>query len=300
MMNNKSPKNSTPIILAFIVLAGLTAFIAFFTDISVTAFIIADVIVIFYVIISVFKEKKSDKKAAEKNAQLLSSEYYNSVEFRESVLNYAESHGFEKAVRENMRSDLKKRFINKNSVITLFIGLLLIAGPIILIDSMSIFYVVAGICFGLWLIISSLKELIAYPVMKFYKECNDISAVEASYMTGKMLTLKAKGVCSGINIGSSYTLIYNLKDVHAFRNDKIISYNRKIERIKKYENSIFSGDEYRYYLALKVHLPDGTAEDYFVELNKYQLEMTVDEMSGISPYFISTDITEKYDNNVAT
>ena len=61
MMNNKSSKNSTPIILAFIVLAGLTAFIAFFTDISVTAFIIADVIVIFYVIISVFKEKKSDK-----------------------------------------------------------------------------------------------------------------------------------------------------------------------------------------------------------------------------------------------
>lgn len=299
-MNNKSPKKSTPIILAFIVLAGLTAFIALFTDISVTAFIIADVIVISYVIISFFKEKKSDKKAAEKNAQLLSPEYYNSVEFRECVLNYAEAHGFDNAVRENMRSDLKKRFINKNSVITLFIGLLLIAGPIILIDSMRLFYVVAGICFGLWLFISSLKELIAYPVMKFYKECNDISAVEASYMTGKMLTLKANGVCSGINIGSSYTLIYNLKDVYAFRNDKIISYSRKIERIKKYENSIFSGDEYHYYLALKVQLPDGTAEDYLVELNKYQLEMAVDEMSGISPDFISTDITEKYDNNVAT
>ena len=82
---------------------------------------------------------------------------------------------------------------------------------------------------------------------------------------------------NGINIGSSYTVIYNHKCVYAIDNNSILDITRKMVRVKQYEDNLYSGQEYRYYICVIYTLSDGKTETVDVRLDEFQCEMMIAE-----------------------
>ena len=71
-------------------------------------------------------------------------------------------------------------------------------------------------------------------VKKFLKQQTDLTEIENSYTKGKMLSLGD----NGINIGSSYIVIYTHKSIYAIDNNTVQDMTRKMVRVKQYEDNL--------------------------------------------------------------
>lgn len=55
--------------------------------------------------------------------------------------------------------------------------------------------------------------------------------------------------------------------------------SRKIVRMKKYEDGIYSSEEYQNYAVIHVRLPEsGKITDVEIELNEFQVQMVIDNL----------------------
>ena len=56
--------------------------------------------------------------------------------------------------------------------------------------------------------------------------------------------------------------------------------SRKVVRLKKYEDGIYSSEEYRHYAVIHVRLPQsGRIHNVEIELNEFQVQMAIDKLS---------------------
>lgn len=104
----------------------------------------------------------------------------------------------------------------------------------------------------------------------------DISEVEDYYDNGKLLTYKK----CGINIGTAFLVIYNETKIDVLKISGIRSVTRHITRLKKYEGTLYAGEE------------------YLAELNEYQVEMAVNELNRFVNVHDPANISENYNNQI--
>ncbi len=226
-----------------------------------------------------FKEKKQDKNSEFDKQKFLSGAKYRQSEWKKAYYQYKEKHTFETISKKGMKYDLKKRY-RKKDFGYIRIGILLIIGAILILfipmtevkDKVAAIF---GILCGGVIFSIGLHGLTSGPVQKFLKRQVNLTEIEKSYVKGKMLSFGD----NGINLGNSYMIIYNSENVFAVDNNNIRDMTRKMVRVKKYENSTYSGQEYRYYVSLIYKTSDGKIETVDVRLDEFQCEMMVAEFN---------------------
>ena len=124
--------------------------------------------------------------------------------------------------------DLKKRY-RKHDFVCIRFGILLTIGSVLIlfIPMTELKHKVAaifGILCGGVIFSIGLHGLISGPVQQFQKQQSDLSELERSYVKGKMLSFGN----NGINIGSSYIVIYTQKKVFAIDNNSIQDLTRAV------------------------------------------------------------------------
>ena len=226
-----------------------------------------------------FKEKKQDKNSEIDKQKFLSGAKYRQNEWKNAYYQYKEKHTFETISKNGMKYDLKKRY-RKKDFGYIRIGTLLIIGSILIIfipmtevkdKAAAIFGILCGgVIFSI-----GLHGLTSSPVQSFLKQQANLTEIEKSYVKGKMLSFGN----NGINLGNSYTIIYNSEKVFAVDNHNIRDMTRKMIRVKKYENSTYSGQEYKYYVSLIYTALDGKTETVDVRLDEFQCEMMIAEFN---------------------
>ena len=137
-----------------------------------------------------------------------------------------------------MKHDLKKRYHKKDFGYIRSGFLLTIGSVLILFISKTELKDKAAAIFGIFcgVVIFSIgfHGLISGPAQKFFKQQAELAEIEKSYVKGKMLSFGN----NGINVGSSYTVIYTQNNVFAIDNNKIQDMTRKMVRVKQYEDNL--------------------------------------------------------------
>ena len=276
------PKKNLMIeIVAAICLAVFLVTIYFFTGSweCLLCAVIAPTLMTVFSLHAFFKEKKQDKNSEIDKQKFLSGAKYRQNEWKNAYYQYKEKHTFETISKNGMKYDLKKRY-RKKDFGYIRIGTLLIIGSILIIfipmtevkdKAAAIFGILCGgVIFSI-----GLHGLTSSPVQSFLKQQANLTEIEKSYVKGKMLSFGN----NGINLGNSYTIIYNSEKVFAVDNHNIRDMTRKMIRVKKYENSTYSGQEYKYYVSLIYTALDGKTETVDVRLDEFQCEMMIAEFN---------------------
>ncbi len=299
----ESKKNLMLVIITavcfFIVLVG----VYFFTgDIKyiIVAFI-SMVPLIIYAVYSFFKEKRQDKSSEKDKQEFLSGAKYRQKEWKTAYFQYKEKHSFETISEKGMVHDLKKRY-RKHDFVFIRLGILLIIGSVFIFfiqrteikdKAIAIF----GIFFGIVILSVGVHGLISGPVQKFLKQQTNLTEIEKSYDKGKMLSFRN----NGINLGSSYAVLYTNKCVYAIDYNSIQDMTRKMVRVKQYEDNLYSGQEYRYYLSLIYKAPEGKTKSIDIRLDEFQCEMMMAEFNRrfYSERKYAGTVLEKTENSVS-
>ena len=276
------PKKNLMIeIVAAICLAVFLVTIYFFTGSweYLLCAIIAPIVMTVFSLHAFFKEKRQDEKSKIDKQKFLSGAKYRQSEWKNAYYQYKEKHTFETISKNSMKYDLKKRY-RKKDFGYIRIGILLIISSVLILfipmtevkDKIAAIF---GILCGGVIFSIGLHGLTSGLVQKFLKRQVNLTEIEKSYVKGKMLSFGD----NGINLGNSYMIIYNSENVFAVDNNNIRDMTRKMVRVKKYENSTYSGQEYRYYVSLIYKTSDGKIETVDVRLDEFQCEMMVAEFN---------------------
>ena len=276
------PKKNLMIeIVAAICLAAFLGTIYFFTGSweCLLCAIIAPIVMTAFSLHAFFKEKRQDKNSEIDKQKFLNGAKYRQSEWKNAYYQYKEKHIFEKISKKGMKHDLTRRY-RKKDFGYIRVGILLIIGSILILfipmtevkDKVAAIF---GILCGGMIFSIGLHGLISGPVQKFLKQQANLTEIEKSYVKGKMLSFGN----NGINLGNSYMIIYNSENVFAVENNNIRDMTRKMIRVKKYENSTYSGQEYRYYVSLIYKTSDRKTETIDVRLDEFQCEMMIAEFN---------------------
>lgn len=292
-------KNLILMIVISVVLAAIFGTAYFFVHSWELLFIalVVPTALIFSSIYAFLKEKRQDRGAEKDKQEFLSGSKYRQKEWKRSYYDYREKHKFETVSPKGMIYDLKRRY-RKNNLMFIRLGALFSAVSVFIlfcpVELKDKAIAVFGIVFGAILISAGIYDSVAGPVQKFIKRQTDLSEVEKSYMKGRMLSFKD----NGINFGSDYTVIYSVKRVIAIKSDNIRDITRKMLRVKKYEDSLYSGQEYRYYIIIFYTDDNGNAGFTEVQLDEFQCEMIITEFNRrFYPERLYNDITSELTDN---
>lgn len=281
-------------IITAVCAAAVFGVIYFFTnDIEYLVIaVISMVPLIIYAIFTFFKEKRQDKNSEKDKQEFFSGTKHRKKEWKTAYFQYKEKHSFETISKKGMIHDLKKRY-RKHDFGYIRLGIFLVIGAIlILLIPMTELKDKAAAIFGIFMggiiFTVGLHDFTDGPVQKFLKQQTDLTEIEKSYAKGKMLSFGN----NGINIGNSYTVIYTIKKVYAIDNNTIQDMTRKMVRVKQYENGMYSGHEYRYYICLIYNTSDRKTKTVDIRLDEFQCEMMIAEFNRrFYP-------EREYDNNV--
>lgn len=274
-------KNLILVIITAICFFAVLVGIYFFTgDIKyIVVAVISMVPLILYATYSFFKEKRQNKSSERDKQEFLSGAKYRQKEWKTAYSEYKETHTFETISKRGMIHDLKKRY-RKHDLVCIRFGILLTIGSVLILfipmtEVKDKVVAIFGILCGGVLFSIGLHGVISGPVQKFQKQQTSLAEIEESYVKGKMLSFGN----NGINIGSSYTVVYTQKNVFAIDNNSIQDMTRKMVRVKQYEDNLYSGQEYRYYVSLIYKAPDGKTKAINVRLDEFQCEMMIAEFN---------------------
>ena len=264
-------------VCVFAVFVGIYFFTRDIEDLVIAALSMIPLII--YAVYSFFKEKRQDISSEKDKHEFLSGAKYRQKEWKTAYFQYKEKHSFETISKKGMVYDLKKRY-RKNNFWVMRLGLLFFIGSVLILfipmtelkDKVGAFF---GILLGGVLIAIGFNSFMGVAVQKFLKQQKDLTEIEKSYVKGKMLSFGD----NGINIGSSYTVIYTNKFVYAIDNNSIQDMTRKMVRVKQYEDNLYSGQEYRYYISLIYTASDGMTKTISVRLDEFQCEMMMAEFN---------------------
>lgn len=242
------------------------------------------------------REKKADIKAETEKSDFLDDSYFRSSEWREKYLRYIQANNFEKPDENGMKSDLTAKYRQMASLLSALLGPLILLWTLWQIHAgqltvFGFFFFMLPSLFFMYLTYQTLEKYFAVPVKKLYKRRDiAISDVEDSYDNGKLLTYKK----CGINIGTAFLVIYNEKNVDVIKFSDIQSVTRHITRLKKYDGTLYAGEEY-------LHKARITADkDYLIELDEFQVEMVINELRAYTAVQTSAEISEDHNNQIVT
>jgi len=230
---------------------------------------------ILYLIYAYFKEKKADKNAKLKNKNILEGSYFAGSKWKEQYTDYLNEHPFEKPKYTNMKQDLLSRFRRREYFVGMLLMLFLIFCSSCCFMIQQPFVGVVGILlFGLFFY-WELSLYIGRPVRKWLNGDIDYNELESSYLNSKILTYKKNGLA----LGTSHIHAYTEKKVYAIDYRLVEGISRKIVRLKKYEDNIYSSEEYQHFAIIHVRLPQsGKIHDIEIELNEFQVQMAIDHL----------------------
>lgn len=259
------------------------------------AFIVAAIIILF-MILTHFKEKRNDKKASEIKREIIDESYFNSAEWREIYLNRINQDFFEIPDTRGIISDLKKRYRRMVSIPFMLFGLFMMCGSvcIAIVDTSNILYSFFALSIGISLFYyNGVKFLIASPLKKFYKNNPDFEDIENSYLSGVILSNRIDSQhFQGINIGAKYTVIFNNDAVYLINNSQISNISREVVRVKEYQDTIYVGENYKFKLNITANMA------YSVELDAYQVEAALSELRALAGDADKTAYMEKTENEI--
>ena len=263
----------------FVVLVGICFFTGDIKYLVVAVLSMGSLII--YAIYSFFKEKRQDKSSEKDKQEFLSGKKYRQKEWKAAYFNYKQNHSFETISKKGMIHDLKKRY-RANNFWIIRVGVLLIIGSVLILfihmtEPKDKVAAILGIIFGIVLITVGFNNFFGSAVQKFLKQQTDLPEIEKSYAKGKMLSFGD----NGINLGSSYTVIYTNKCVYAIENNTIQDMTRKMVRVKQYEDNLYSGQEYRYYVRVIYTKKKKKTKAINVRLDEFQCEMMIAEFNRI-------------------
>ncbi len=243
-------------------------------------------IMIIYMIYAYFKEQKADRKAKLKNENILDGSYFNDAKWKEQYTSYLNEHPFERPKYTNMKKDLLARFRRREYFIGMLFMLFLMLCMCCSFMIQQAFTGVIGILLFGYLFSLELSSYIGMPVRKWLKSDIDYNALESSYLNSRMLTYKKNGLA----LGTTHIHAYTEKKIYAIDYRLVDKISRKIVRLKKYEDSIYSSEEYQHYASIHVRLPQsGTIHNIDIELNEFQVQMVID---NLQLYKLGENITE--------
>lgn len=324
MKHKKKPPSPKARFIAEILLSLLIPwcfFVKIFIENSISQiwiFLMSAVLIVLS-IFSYIKEIRHDKKSRQSMDSIKDGSYFSSSEWRQNYLEYVQKHPFETPSSRGMKADLSARYRRMNYHYTWFLwlaALFMFALAIFLYyclnndDDLAEYAVlhiiftyaipgITAIC-GVMIIRAIINFMKINAVDNFYRgeqAAGNIDEIESSYAMGKMLShnVKSKGtyLINGINIGVKYTVIYDLAGVYAIENNQILTIARNVVRYKSfYKELVYKGEEYQHKLYIKL---EGNSDEYYVELNEFQVEMALAELSKYAEHREENVIYEEED-----
>lgn len=116
---------------------------------------------------------------------------------------------------------------------------------------------------------------IGMPVRRWLKGDIDYNVLESSYLNSRMLIYKKNGFA----FGTTHIHAFTEKKIYAIDYRLVEGISRKIVRLKKYEDGIYSSEEYQHFAVIHVRLPEsGNIFDVEIELNEFQVQMAIDNL----------------------
>lgn len=230
---------------------------------------------ILYLIYAYVREKKADQKAELKNKDIMDGNYFASSKWQEQYTTYLNEHPFEKSQITNMKDDLLARFCRREYFVgMLFMLFLMLCSCCCFMIQQPVTGVVGILLFGV-LFYWEFSLYIGMPVRKWLKGDIDYNKLEASYLNSRMLIFKKNGLA----LGTSHIHAYTEKKIYAIDYRLVEGISRKIVRLKKYEDNIYSSEEYRHFAVIHVRLPESKRiHDVEIELNEFQVQMAIDNL----------------------
>ncbi len=247
------------------------------------AFIVCPML-IGYLIYAYLKEKKADKNAGTKKAQIIDGSYFESSEWHEGYVRYINEHPFERPKYPDMKKDLLIRFHRREYVMGMLFTLFLMFCCIcVFFGQSSVGHYVAAVIgiffFGIFFYIE-FSSYIGMPVRRRLKSNIDYNALNASYRNSQLLTYKKNGLA----FGTSHLHGFTEKKIFAIDYRFVEGISRKIVRLKSYEDGIYSKEEYQHFAIIHVKPADSDIiNDVEIELNEYQVQMAIDKLSTYKP-----------------
>ena len=300
---NENPKPGKPIVtLVMLIVISICAalwmyFIKGDSASKVGAFVIPPIVTA-YGFYAYFKEKRQDRQADVRKEDVLSGTYFRTQEWYSEYTEYRMKHPFEHPMESSMEKDLLRRHRRRGTMVSMmFFGFFACSSAVALICEFRPIFILGVIIFSIFFIMF-LNDFTGRVVRKWLKGNMDYPTLEYSYLHGRMLTYKSNGV----NLGTTHIHGYTEKEIYAIDYEHVEDLTRKIVRVKSYENSIYSGDDYKYFVVIHTRLPEsGDMAKVEIELNEYQVQMVIDEFQKIKykPVPDKMDVyAEDYDDNV--
>ncbi|MCR4903537.1 MAG: hypothetical protein K6A23_11815 [Butyrivibrio sp.] len=231
-----------------------------------------------YMIYAYLKEKKADKNAIQKNEKFTDGTYFKSPEWHNEYVIYKIDHPFERTKYQNMKKDLLKRFQRREYIFLMVVFLFLIFCTGCAAVMKFNLLVVFGFCFFAYFFYEYFALFIGMPVRKWLKGDICYKSLEASYINSQMLIYKK----NGLSFGTTHIHGFTEKKIYAIDYKLAEGISRKVVRLKKYEDGIYSSEEYRHFAVIQVRLPhSGDIQNVEIELNEFQVQMAIDRFVEI-------------------
>lgn len=278
--DNKVPPMTPVTLLLYIIAICAVGVYFFFVRGDEASKICACVVcpaMILWFIYAYFKEQKADKKAELKSETIMDGSYFDNAEWKARYTTYLNEQPFERPKYQNMKQDLLSRFRRREYLAGMLFMLLLMVGSCCCFTIEQSIASVAGILLFGVLFYWQLASYIGMPVRRWLKSDIDYNKLEASYLNARMLIYKKNGLA----LGTSHIHAFTEKKVYAIDYGLVEGISRKIVRLKKYEDNIYSSEEYQHFAVIQVCLPqNGEIQNVEIELNEFQVQMAIDHLQS--------------------
>ncbi len=225
-----------------------------------------------YLIYAYHKEKSADRSFVDKNENIISGNYFKTAEWQHNYITYRNKYPFEKAMYPDMKKDLLSRFRRREYVVWMLFMAFLMFGSCCLMMQKRFLGLIGFLLFGI-LFCLDFSLYIGTPVRKWLKRDIDYDALEKSYINARFIVYKKNGFA----FGTTHIHAYTEKKVYAIDYRLVEGISRKVVRYKKYEDGIYSSEEYKHYAVIHVRLPQsGQIHNVEIELNEFQVQMAID------------------------
>ena len=225
-----------------------------------------------YFIYAYKKEKKSDQFAVDKDKNILSGSYFENSKWREEYIAYIYEHPFEKPIYPNMKKDLLSRF-KRTRYLFAMIFLLVHMSLYCWFMTQNLFMGMIGfLLFGVFFYWET-SLYIGMSVRRWLKSVKDYDTLERCYKNAKFLIYKNNGVA----FGTTHIHAYTRENVYAIDYELVDGISRKVVRLKKYENGIYSSEQYQHFAVIHMKQPiRKKMYEIEIELNEFQVQMAID------------------------
>ena len=234
------------------------------------------------------KERKDSKEFADEKKSIESEDKFRTARWKEDYTRYKTEFGFDTIKADSMKGELKRMFRTSETMMSAIMWLFLFvcSASTVIFGKEPLYRVCGGVggivflCLG----IHDISVFFGAKVRKLYKKNLDFKRLNRSFMKGRQVTYIETGLLhteeyrGGLNFGTEFIVWWNKKDIYLIDIDMIENVSRRTERVKKFEDSVYTGSDYRHCAVFNVRLRStGKLVKVPVRLNEFQVEMVIEE-----------------------